>query len=62
MKSTIAVIIGAVIIYAVILRITEDSGVSKNAPEDFISPKLEDNRNTEQRWKDASEWQKNRKQ
>ena len=44
MKSVIAVIIGAVIIYAVILRITEDSGVSKNAPEGFISPKLEDNR------------------
>jgi hypothetical protein len=62
MKSVIAVIIGAVIIYAVILRITEDSGVSKNAPEGFISPKLEDNRNTEQRWKDTSEWQKNRKQ
>ena len=62
MKSVIAVIIGAVIIYAVILRITEDSGESKNAPEGFISPKLEDNRNTEQRWKDASEWQKNRKQ
>ena len=61
MKSTIAVIIGAVIIYAVILRITEDSGVSKNAQEGFISPKLKDNRITEQRWKDASEWQKNRK-
>jgi hypothetical protein len=61
MKSTIAVIIGAVVIYAVILRITEDSGVSKNMPEGFISPKLKDNRNTEQRWKDASEWQKNRK-
>lgn len=56
MKSTIAVII-----YAVILKITEDSGVPKNMPEGFISPKLEDNRNTEQRWKDASEWQKNRK-
>ena len=62
MKSVIAVIIGAVIIYAVILKITKDTGVSKNMPEGFISPKLEDNRNTEQRWKDASEWQKNRKQ
>lgn len=34
---------------------------NKKAPVGFITPKMKDDRSTEQRWKDAYEWQKNRK-
>lgn len=61
MNIVVKVIMGVVIFTFILGFGVMQPTNNKKAPAGFITPKLQDKRSTEQRWQDAYEWQKERK-